>query len=189
MKPLRDLVTGTVSMICIAAAAVAAQQPPDASLQPFNRRIADYVALRRHVEMQAAPPRVSATPSDIEAAADALAVAIRAARPDARAGDIFAADAADLFRRRIDAALREHGLNAADLVMDIASEAPRARADLTINGRFDWAFGALMPGCVIDALPALPVELQYRFVDGDLVLLDVDAGLIVDVLPRALSTT
>jgi hypothetical protein len=39
------------------------------------------------------------------------------------------------------------------------------------------------------ALPALPYELQYRLVSRDLVLLDVDLGVVVDVLPNALSET
>ena len=35
-------------------------------------------------------------------------------------------------------------------------------------------------------VPPLPDALQYRFVNRDLVLLDCDASLIIDVLPRAL---
>ena len=35
-------------------------------------------------------------------------------------------------------------------------------------------------------LPALPDELRYRFVDRDLVLLDVHADLVVDILRDAL---
>ena len=45
-----------------------------------------------------------------------------------------------------------------------------------------------MPGDIIAALPPLPDELQYRFVSHNLVLLDCDAGLIIDVLPQALAT-
>ena len=44
-----------------------------------------------------------------------------------------------------------------------------------------------MAACVIDVLPALPAALQYRFVGDDLFLIDVDAGLIVDILPDALA--
>ena len=44
----------------------------------------------------------------------------------------------------------------------------------------------MMPADVIVALPALPDVLQYRFVGRDLVLVDIEADLIVDVLPRAL---
>ena len=57
-----------------------------------------------------------------------------------------------------------------------------------MNGRFDWTRAAAMPAFIIAALPPLPDELQYRFVDDDMVLLDSDAGLIIDVLPHALLT-
>ena len=40
--------------------------------------------------------------------------------------------------------------------------------------------------CVIQALPELPPELQYRIVGTDLILIDVHASLIVDILPSAL---
>lgn len=43
-----------------------------------------------------------------------------------------------------------------------------------------------MFACVIEALPPLPAELQYRIVGDDLVLIDVHASLVVDILPRAL---
>ena len=39
---------------------------------------------------------------------------------------------------------------------------------------------------IIEALPALPDELQYRLVGGHLVLIDIHAGLVVDILPHAL---
>jgi hypothetical protein len=40
--------------------------------------------------------------------------------------------------------------------------------------------------CIVAALPALPPELQYRIVGDSLALIDVHAGLILDVLPDAL---
>ena len=36
------------------------------------------------------------------------------------------------------------------------------------------------------ALPALPASIQYRLIDHDLLLWDVDADVIIDVLPDAL---
>ena len=43
-----------------------------------------------------------------------------------------------------------------------------------------------MPWCVLRELPLIPDELQFRFVEHDLVLIDIDASLVVDVLPNAL---
>jgi hypothetical protein len=44
-----------------------------------------------------------------------------------------------------------------------------------------------LPASALLALPALPRELEYRLVDYDLVLWDVEADLIVDVLPFAVA--
>jgi hypothetical protein len=38
----------------------------------------------------------------------------------------------------------------------------------------------------LDVLPELPEELEYRFAGRDLVLIDIHAELVVDVLRRAL---
>jgi hypothetical protein len=35
---------------------------------------------------------------------------------------------------------------------------------------------------LLQALPPLPPELQYRIVDDDLVLIDLRASLVVDIL-------
>ncbi len=38
----------------------------------------------------------------------------------------------------------------------------------------------------LERLPLLPMELEYRFVDRDLVILDTEIDLVVDILPNAL---
>ena len=56
-----------------------------------------------------------------------------------------------------------------------------------MNDTFPWGLGTAMFSCVLEALPPLPAELMYRMVGRDLFLIDVHAGLIVDVLPIALT--
>jgi hypothetical protein len=56
-----------------------------------------------------------------------------------------------------------------------------------VNGR--WPEGAsrgAVPAKLLADLPPLPDELRYQFLDGDLVLLDVHADLIVDFVKRVL---
>ena len=43
----------------------------------------------------------------------------------------------------------------------------------------------MMPPDILDELPPLPKQLQYRLVDRDLALLDMHADLVVDILPGA----
>jgi hypothetical protein len=172
------------SLACVPGIA----SPPDAAIKDFTQHVRGYVELRQRVSKSVPPLQVSAEWRANESAREALAHAIQAARANAAIGDIFTADAAPVFRQRISNILRERGAFAADVLPDLEDEAPVASdAHLTVNGRFDWAMGALMPGFIIAALPPLPDVLQYRFVDHDLVLLDIDAGLIVDILPNALA--
>ena len=42
-----------------------------------------------------------------------------------------------------------------------------------------------MPPQILKALPALPEELEYRFIQTSLIILDVDAHIIVDYLTGA----
>jgi hypothetical protein len=53
-----------------------------------------------------------------------------------------------------------------------------------INEPLPWAgAGTLSP--VFEALPVLPLELEYRLVGRDLVLLDVHANMVIDILDLA----
>jgi len=56
----------------------------------------------------------------------------------------------------------------------------------TIHEPFPWSLGSAMPAALLPALPPLPGELQYRFADRDLVLIDIHADLVVDILKNAL---
>ena len=47
---------------------------------------------------------------------------------------------------------------------------------------------ATFPATLLPLLPALPEALEYRVVQHYLVLRDVEANVIIDVLPNALPT-
>jgi hypothetical protein len=155
---------------------------PASQWSTFNRRVDGYLAVRRHVEQSVAGPRASSDPQEILKAADALAGAIQSARATAEQGDIFSPTVAADFRRQIRAILTRDGTRHADLFADRALTIVQP----IVNSRFDWAIDAVMPPALIEGLPPLPAELQYRFVGRDLMLIDIVAGLVVDVLPRAL---
>jgi hypothetical protein len=55
-----------------------------------------------------------------------------------------------------------------------------------VNDRWPGSALTTMPPDLLAVLPALPSELEYRFVHRDLVLWDVRADLIVDVLRDAI---
>ncbi len=125
-------------------------------------------------------------------ASQRLASAIRDARRTARSGDVFNPVVAASFRARINYALRdpdrrEAGVRLLTEEEEEEDERPPAGWTPAVNGTLDWFSTGATPHRIIDALPSLPRELQYRFVRLDLLLLDVDANLIVDILPAAVS--
>jgi hypothetical protein len=145
------------------------------------------VALHQAVERTVAPLEITPQGENIQAAIEAMAAAMRAARPAAAEGDVVDAGAAVVIRRIISTTANEPDCDVSGM---LAAQADEARASPLlrplVHDRFDWTAGSFMPGCLLATLPMLPEELHYRFVGRDLVLVDTHADLIVDVLPDAL---
>ena len=154
-------------------------------LQQFEQSIHEYMALRHALERHLPALEVSPDARAIDEAVQMRAAAIRRARATARAGDIFAPGIAELFRTRIGQALEPRDYLRRVLLLPEAEEG-EPRPPAIVNGRFSWSTAVATPACVLAALPPLPEELQYRFVAQDLVLVDIEANLIVDVLPDVL---
>lgn len=158
------------------------------ALQHFERAVQAYAALHRGVERTVAPLDISSDARTIHRAVEEMASAMRTARPSARAGDIFNADASALLRDRMGSAMRERGCEPAAILAAMVDddEAPPNPVRAVVNGRFPWAQGSYMPPCLLQVLPSLPAELEYRLSQRDLVLVDTHAGLVVDILTDAL---
>jgi hypothetical protein len=154
----------------------------------FASATRDYAILHRRIERQLPSFEITSSPETIRRAVDAIANALRAARPDARQGDFFTPALASELRQRINGALLEHGFTSDDIrFAEWLDGINPSTARLAVNGAFPWALGSAMFPCVISALPPLPPELQYRVVGNTLVLIDIHASLIVDLLPHALA--
>jgi hypothetical protein len=77
-------------------------------------------------------------------------------------------------------------MEAADVLSPDPDEHTAPRLQLEANGFLPWEAGPPRWRELFWALPSLPEELEYRLVGGDLVLLDVEARLIVDILVDAI---
>ena len=157
-------------------------------LDHFYTALDSYVALRQAVERSMPPLEITPDGENIHAAIEAMGAAMRAARPSAAEGDIFDVDAAPVVRGIVQRTARDAECDVAGMLAAQADEpltlsVPRRPL---VHDRFDWTAGSFMPGCLLEVLPALPDELHYYLVGRDLVLVDIDADLIVDVLPDAL---
>jgi hypothetical protein len=152
----------------------------------FQLAVSAYVMLHRELEQSL--PQLEVT-DDIYAlyeASEALAGSIRAARPDARAGDLFDSEVSDFLRTRIRKALTDRDVEINELLEGMMAEVPPGTEPPHVNGRFPWEWGAAVPSCVLNVLPDLPEELEYRFARRTLVLVDTHADLVVDIMLGAL---
>jgi hypothetical protein len=159
------------------AMALAAQPPWSAGegVTAFLRDVDVYAQLHRRVESALPPLRTTPVPWLIEGTRQRLAAALVAARPGAHEGQLFNTEVAALIRASVFETLGPGELS--DL-----QDGPDAICKARVNEPLPANVNHYVPGALLRRLPALPGELEYRIVGSDLVLWDVDADLVIDVL-------
>jgi hypothetical protein len=154
-------------------------------MKPFTDRIEEYAALHRRLEagLHTGP---SADPAVFLRSRADVAARIKSARPNARQGDIFSPGVDALFREIVAKTLE--GTDTEALLRDLYAEhrAVRGFHPRVYEHYPHWGTHE-MPCVLLSALPKLPEDIEYRLIDHDLLLLDIHADLIVDVLPDAIS--
>jgi hypothetical protein len=175
-------IAGTLGLSSIASPAPQGETPV---IESFQRAVQAYVEMERGFADRLAATEMTADSEQIYRHTEALARAVAQAREDARRGEVFLPQLSAIIRRRVRTALLTCGYRPDDVFRALVEQTSNADPPV-VNGRFAWATAAPMPTCVLLALPEVPEPLQYRFVRGDLVLVDTNANLIVDVLPDAL---
>ena len=147
----------------------------------FNSRVLAYQELRRQSEEGLRPLTTTDNPAEIRKAIRARAKKIRAARADAREGDIFTPAITDSFKRAL-AVETDPG------TCDAIGDDNPGRFKHRINASYpDGLPLSTVPPNILAALPKLPDDLQYRFVGRHLVLLDGRSGLILDRIRSSIS--
>lgn len=150
------------------------------TLHGFDANVRAYAALHRELARNVA----SAATFEGEGSGfgDELRGAMIAARPQAQQGDFFTSTVAEVIRDRISRALlRGVGGTTLRLYEPLAGEAAPE-----VNGQFPLVRGVVEWPTLFVHLPKLPGELGYALWGRDLVLIDVPASLVLDVLPEAL---
>jgi hypothetical protein len=164
----------------------AAQVNPHAKAQAaFQESIKGYMALREKLERDLPPLAADAAPEELHKHQLALAARIRAARRTAKPGDIFNPDFRIVIRTLMSQVFG--GPEGKQLRADIMDENP-GRIRIGINDRYpDGVPLSTVPPQVLAGLPKLPPqELEYRFLGRALILLDIGAQLIVDLMENAI---
>ena len=153
------------------------------TLADFQTRVKNYMALRQ--KAMAGRPALpdKATPEQIEAYQTAIGQLVMAARKGARRGEVFGADMTVMIRRLLAPIFK--GPDGAAIRSAILEEPhPVVPA---VNTRYpDDVPVSSMPPEILKALPKLDESMEYRFIGRHLILMDVPAHLIVDVVDNAM---
>ena len=165
---------------------------PDALvLQDFTKRVEAYMAIHKSAAKDSLPIKETKNPGDIKAAQLALAAKIRTARADARAGDILTPEIRNKFRRLVYPELKgKAGRETREELTEDVKEKDEGRPKkVTYKVNAPYPEGNALPTTppnILAALPPLPEELEYRIVEKNLILRDVQANIIVDFIPNAI---
>ena len=146
----------------------------------FSARVQNYFDLRSQLQEGLPPLRVTDDVAEIRRVRRALARKIQAARHGAHEGDIFSPAISREFKQML--ALEMNAKAWAVIMDDNPGEFPSE-----INGIYpDGQPYSTVPGTILAALPALPDDVEYRFLGRHLILLDVRANVILDRIPYAI---
>ncbi len=163
----------------------AAVNPQAAALTEFSQRVKAYVALRAKLAKQLEPIGTTASASELQARQDALAAALRKARARAKPGDLIPQPVRRQIRETVVADFRGRQPATQRATLEEVPTGPLPG----INKNYpENAALATVPPLLLQNLPPLPDNLQYRFFGRHLVILDGDVEIVVDyvqnVVPR-----
>jgi len=153
------------------------------ALAEFQQRIQKYLDLRMELSRKLKPLSPTLNPADLAARQENLAAAIREARKNAKPGDMIPTRVATQIRTTIAEDFRRRNPDTKRAVFNEVPERIRPVINKTMP---DSAALATVPPLLLNNLPRLPDNLQYRFMDRDIVLLDGDTRLIVDYILNVL---
>jgi hypothetical protein len=167
--------------------APSAKAPANASaltIKDFLKRVDDYIAV--HKKLEDTLPKLSkqTTPQEIDVHERALAKLVQEARKTAKPGDLLT----PAMQRFVRTVLRPifSGKDGAQIKSEILDKEYKGNVKLVVNGRYpDEVPVSTMPPQVLAALPKLAEELEYRFIQNNLILFDPHAHIIADFMVNA----
>jgi hypothetical protein len=179
----------TFLSICLALLAGLTQapkaNPTGTAVLEFKERVAAYVKV--HNEAESKVPKLTETndPTKVHDREAALGAMIKMLRPAAKEGDVLGAP----FRAVLEREVRKDFLqrSAADRKALVQELPPKLK--LTVNMTYPPDLPlATFPAKLLQKLPDLPEELEYRIVGRNLILRDVTANVIVDIARNIVPT-
>jgi len=161
-----------------------AEDPTKAVFDGFSKRIDDYMKLRKTVVDSVGELDPTKSQAEITVRATNLASGIIAARAQAKPGDIFTPE----FSALIATLIKQEYSRRADSVQETREDQQDELPDFVpkVNMVYPTTYPlATFPATLLPLLPKLPEQLEYRVVQNYLVLRDIEANVILDVMPNA----
>jgi len=153
--------------------------------EAFEKRAKDYVKMREALEEKMPTLSKEAKPEEIQTHKQQFQERVRAARMNAKPGDIFTPESATLIRAIIKDEFK--GKERVELRDTVLRESENKAVPLRVNYPYPESQELLeMPPTLLLRLPQLPKQLRFRFVRNNLLLVDRENGLIVDYMTKAL---
>lgn len=157
------------------------------ALATMNGRIREYLKVHEAIERSLPKLPKDATPVQIDTSQRALEKLVREARVAAKPGDLFTTEARPVIRRLLaNVFAGPEGTLLRSSIMDENPLTPAA-LKLVVNSRYpDTVPLSTVPPQLLQTLPELTEDLEYRFIGDWLILLDVRAHLVADFISDAL---
>lgn len=150
------------------------------ALATMNDRLKAYVELHQKIEKKLPKLPDEATPQQIDVNQRMFEKLIRQERKSAKRGEIFTPEAEPVIKRLLASVFG--GPEGKQLKASIMDENP-VGLKLAINGRYpDTVPISSVPPQVLQTLPALSEDMEYRFIGDNLILLDAHAHIIADFI-------
>jgi hypothetical protein len=165
-----------------------AQNPSEAEKQiiaTFEKRVKEYLKLRSDIKSKL-PTKLSkdSTPEQIHAYMTSFEDAVRAARTNAKRGEIFVPEVSTYIRNvlREDFSQRDK-VELRKTILHAETQGVPVRVNYPYPEEKELTE---MPPTLLLKLPQLPQEMRFRFVGTNLLLVDRENNLIVDYMTNAL---
>ena len=154
------------------------------ALASMNDRLKIYLDIHKDLEKGLPALPANATPQQIDANQREFEKKMQDARKTAKRGEIFTAAAEPVIRRLL--AQVFDGPEGKALMASVLDEQP-TNVKLSVNARYpDTVPVSTVPPDILQALPKLTEDLEYRFIGRNLILLDAHAHVIADFIEDAI---
>jgi hypothetical protein len=154
-------------------------------LSDFSKKARDYISKEHSLAADKMKP--TSDVAKLEQQRKQLRDAVQQSRPNAKQGDLFTPETANVFRKLLTNVL--NGPGSAKIKSSLNHAEPGAPAAFRVNVEFPNRNGQpiqTVPPTVLKVLPALPKGMDYCIAGTTLALRDSSANMVVDFLPNAL---